>query len=93
MSLNHHEVIVKHVARDLKDRHTERVFNPDVPIVPVAGKVFGREDLTTAVQSDVDFCLTSGIYTKQFERRIAKNLRMNLAFMTNSKLWVLGQSI
>ena len=52
--------------------------------IPVTGKVFGAEELRAATKASLDFWLTSGPYTEQFESRLAKFVGMRHAFMVNS---------
>lgn len=57
---------------------------PGETIIPVTGKVFGKEELTSAVQASLEFWLTSGPHTAKFESRFAKTVGMRHAFMVNS---------
>ena len=84
MSLDNQEVIAELVADAMKTRHPEKVFIPGESSIPVTGKVFGQEELTAAVQASLDFWLTSGLYTDQFESRFAKTVGMRHALMVNS---------
>jgi CDP-6-deoxy-D-xylo-4-hexulose-3-dehydrase len=84
VSLDNQEVIAELVAGAMKARHPEKVFIPGESAVPVTGKVFGQEELCAAVQASLDFWLTSGPYTEQFESRFAKTVGMRHAFMVNS---------
>ena len=84
MSLDNQEAIAELVARAMKTRHPEKVFIPGESSIPVTGKVFGQEELTAAVQASLDFWLTSGLYTDQFESRFAKTVGMRHALMVNS---------
>ena len=77
-------MIAELVATAMSERHPEKVFIPGESPVPVTGKVFGQEELTAAVQASLDFWLTSGPYTEQFESRFAKTVGMRHAFMVNS---------
>jgi CDP-6-deoxy-D-xylo-4-hexulose-3-dehydrase len=65
-------------------RHPEKKFIPGESAVPVTGKVYGQEELMAAVQASLDFWLTSGPYSEQFESRFAKTVGMRHAFMVNS---------
>lgn len=78
------EVISKLTADAMEARHPAKVFIPGESTVPVTGKVFGQEELYAAVQASLDFWLTSGPYTEQFESRFAKTVGMRHAFMVNS---------
>jgi len=84
LSAEGQEVIAGLVAGAMEARHPERVFIPGESAIPVTGKVFGQEELTAAVQASLDFWLTSGPYTEQFESRFAKTVGMRHAFMVNS---------
>jgi CDP-6-deoxy-D-xylo-4-hexulose-3-dehydrase len=72
------------VASALETRHAKNPFVPGVTQIPVTGKVFGKEELTAAVEASLDFWLTSGPYTEKFESRFAKTVGMRHAFMVNS---------
>lgn len=84
LSSNSQEIIAELVARAMEERHPKKVFVPGESAIPVTGKVFGKEELTAAVQASLDFWLTSGPYTEQFESRFAKTVGMRHAFMVNS---------
>lgn len=64
--------------------HSMEPFVPGESPVPVTGKVFGHEELKAAVAASLDFWLTSGPYTEQFESRFARVVGMRHAFMVNS---------
>ena len=68
----------------LAERHPVHPFLPGITPIPVTGKVFGKEELSAAVEASLDFWLTSGPYTEKFESRFAKTVGMRHAFMVNS---------
>ena len=68
----------------MQDRHLAQEFVPGQTVIPVTGKVFGKEELTAAVEASLDFWLTSGPYTEKFDSRFAKLVGMRHAFMVNS---------
>ena len=72
------------VSLAMAERHTSQAFIPGVTPVPVTGKVFGKEELSAAVEASLDFWLTSGPYSEKFEGRFAKTVGMRHAFMVNS---------
>ena len=72
------------VSEALLSRHTKPVFVPGEVPVPVTGKVFGEPELLAAVEASLDFWLTSGPYTQEFEGRLAKRMGGRHAFMVNS---------
>lgn len=77
-------MVAELVAAAMQTRHPKKDFIPGESAVPVTGKVFGAEELTAAVQASLDFWLTSGVYTQQFESKFAKTVGMRNAFMVNS---------
>lgn len=78
------EEIAELVDLALVERHSSRSFIAGETAIPVTGKVFGKEELTAAVQSSLDFWLTAGPYTEEFERAFAKTVGMRHAHMVNS---------
>jgi len=68
----------------MAELHPARPFRPGITPIPVTGKVFGKEELSAAVEASLDFWLTSGPYTEKFESRFAKTVGMRHAFMVNS---------
>jgi len=72
------------VIENFNSKHPERVFIPGETSVPVTGKVFGAEEVLMSVEASVDFWLTAGPYTEQFESRFAKTVGMRHAYMVNS---------
>jgi len=78
------EMIAQLVAVAMKERHTPAEFVAGETTIPVAGKVFGEPELTAAVQASLDFWLTAGPYSENFESRLAKTVGMRHSFMVNS---------
>ena len=72
------------VAEAFAERHPQKEFIAGTTNIPVTGKVFGSEELVAAIKASLDFWLTSGPYTKEFESRFAKTVGMRNAFMVNS---------
>jgi CDP-6-deoxy-D-xylo-4-hexulose-3-dehydrase len=72
------------VAEGINQRHPNKIFVPGESPVPVTGKVFGKEEISAAIEASLDFWLTSGPYTEKFESRFAKTVGMRHAFMVNS---------
>jgi CDP-6-deoxy-D-xylo-4-hexulose-3-dehydrase len=75
------EQLVTEVFAEL---HPSEQFIPGETKIPVTGKVFGQEELAAATIAGLDFWLTAGPYTEQFESRLAKIVGMRHAFMVNS---------
>ena len=76
--------ISEFVAGEYKKRHPKQKFIPGETSIPVTGKVFGVEEIEFAIQASLDFWLTSGPYSEEFESRFAKLVGMRHAFMVNS---------
>jgi len=72
------------VQRAFHSRHRGGSFVPGETSIPVTGKFFGEAELTAAVSASLDFWLTSGPYTEEFESSFAKTVGMRHAFMVNS---------
>jgi CDP-6-deoxy-D-xylo-4-hexulose-3-dehydrase len=64
--------------------HPAKSFVAGETNIPVTGKVFGEPELRAATKAGLDFWLTSGPYTEEFESRFAKTVGMRHAFMVNS---------
>lgn len=78
------EMIAQLVAVAMKERHAPAEFVAGETTIPVSGKVFGEPELTAAVQASLDFWLTAGPYSENFESRLAKTVGMRHSFMVNS---------
>jgi CDP-6-deoxy-D-xylo-4-hexulose-3-dehydrase len=64
--------------------HPHKNFEAGKTNIPVTGKVFGAEEIVLATRACIDFWLTSGPYTKDFEKTFASRVGMREAFMVNS---------
>jgi CDP-4-dehydro-6-deoxyglucose reductase, E1 len=62
----------------------KREFIPGHTAVPVSGRVFDDQELTALVDCSLDFWLTSGRYTSQFETEFAKTMGLRYALLVNS---------
>jgi CDP-6-deoxy-D-xylo-4-hexulose-3-dehydrase len=76
--------ISEFVAGEYSKRHPKQKFIPGETSIPVTGKVFGVEEIEFAIQASLDFWLTSGPYSEEFESRFAKLVGTRHAFMVNS---------
>ena len=72
------------VAGAYSELHPAKGFVAGETNIPVTGKVFGAEELRAATKASLDFWLTSGPYTEEFESRFAKTVGMRHSFMVNS---------
>lgn len=64
--------------------HAPKPFVPGHSPVPVAGKVYGANDMQLLVDSALDFWLTTGRFNAAFEERLAKRIGVAHALTTNS---------
>ena len=68
----------------MRSKHSLKSFIPGISAVPVTGKVFDESEITSAIKASLDFWLTAGPFTEEFERSFAKRVNMRHAFMVNS---------
>lgn len=59
-------------------------FVPGETFLPVSGRVFDEDDLAQAGEALLDFWLTAGRFTEEFERALATYVGTKFCFMTNS---------
>ena len=62
----------------------EAPFVPGESRVAYGGRVFDEKELCSLVDSSLDFWLTYGRYSKQFERKLADILKVKYALLVNS---------
>ena len=84
MSQNIDSKIDQLITEAITELHPSKPFIPGETSIPVTGKVFGYEELKAATKASLDFWLTSGPYTEEFESRFAKTVGMRHAFLVNS---------
>lgn len=59
-------------------------FVPGKSRIPYAGRVFDAEEMVNLVDASLDFWLTYGRYSEEFERRLAKFLGVKYCYLVNS---------
>src|SRR3989344_2013107 len=62
----------------------DRSFNAGTDKLNYAGRVFDEKEMTSAVDSLLDFTLTHGNNCVKFEREFAKSLNSKFSVLTNS---------
>jgi len=72
------------VADYCREAFPDRRFLPGKDPVPVAGKVFDRDELTNLVDAALDFRLTADRYARGFEAALAAYVGVSHAILTNS---------
>lgn len=72
-------------VRDLYEiRFNNRSFLPGETPVKYAGRVFDERELINLVDASLDFWLTAGRYSEEFEFRFAEYFKVSDAILTNS---------
>lgn len=68
----------------MRELHDSSPFIPGVSHIPVTGKVFGSSEISAAITASMEFWLTAGHFSEEFERRFARIVGARHAFMVNS---------
>lgn len=68
----------------ISELHQSQPFIPGKSNIPVTGKIFGLREIQLATQAVGEFWLTSGHYSINFERQLAKTVGVRHALMVNS---------
>jgi CDP-4-dehydro-6-deoxyglucose reductase, E1 len=76
--------ILNLVAEYSQEAFPERDFVPGQTPVAVSGRVFDSSDVQTLVDSALDFWLTAGRFSDEFERRFARRFGVRCARLVNS---------
>ncbi len=78
------EQILKEVAEYCREYHNQNnEYKPGDRIV-YAGRVYDEKEMVSLVDSALDFWLTSGRYTQEFESKLAEYLGIRYASLVNS---------
>ncbi|WFN35324.1 lipopolysaccharide biosynthesis protein RfbH [Methanogenium sp. S4BF] len=85
------EQIKKEIFEKVKEYYAEvhqpafcAPFIEDTSRINYAGRVFDEKEMINLVDSSLDFWLTYGTYSKEFETRFAQYLGVRWAFLVNS---------
>lgn len=62
----------------------EEKFVPGQSRVNYAGRVFDQKEMTNLIDSSLEFWLTYGRYSKEFEKRLAQYLSISFCLLVNS---------
>lgn len=76
-----HQVVVKYY--NFKHKKEDKPYNPGDRI-PYGGRVFDENDIINLVDSALEFWLTTGKYSEQFEKDFAEFLGVKTCSLTNS---------
>lgn len=86
------ETVLKQIAlidtrryfRNIHKPEQNKPFVPKVSRVNYAGRVFDESEMCNLVDSSLEFWLTYGRYSRQFEKKLAQFLGIRYAFLVNS---------
>lgn len=67
-----------------KQEWPKKDFIPGESSIPVSGKVFDKEDLKYLLDASLDFWLTEGRYTDEFEEKFSKWFGLKVCALVNS---------
>ena len=76
--------ILQLVAGFCAEEFRLQTFLPGVTPVPVAGRVFDAADVQALIDSALDFWLTAGRFTRQFEKEFSRFFGLREALVVNS---------
>lgn len=78
----------KEILAKIKDYYEEEFkkgsFIPGETLIHAAGRVFDEKEITSLVDSALDFWLTEGRFAKEFEREFSNYLNASHVVLTNS---------
>ena len=77
------EQILAQVREYCERFHQKKSYAPGDRI-PYAGRVYDAEEMANLVDASLEFWLTSGRYTEQFERKLAEYLQVKFCSAVNS---------
>ena len=64
--------------------HNQKTEFHDGDRIPYASRVYGHEEMVNLVDSALEFWLTSGRYTDEFEKKLAEYLQVKYCSLVNS---------
>jgi len=78
------EEINKLIEKYYEIKFKNKKFNPGKDYVRYAGRVFDEKEIQNLVDASLDFWLTSGRYSEEFEMKFADFVGVEYAILTNS---------
>lgn len=78
------EDIVSNTAEWFNSKNFSEEFVPGKTSIPVSGKVIDGDDIANIVDSALDGWLTSGRFTEEFQRELARFIGVRYALFVNS---------
>jgi len=81
---NFRKEIFAKISEFYKEYHKQMDFVPGQSPIHYAGRVYDEKEIISLVDSALDFWLTTGRYSKQFEKNLAEFLGVKHCLLTNS---------
>jgi len=81
-NLNNQQLIDS--IREIARKNTSKKIIPRENYIPVTGKVLDEDDIMLGVDSMLDAWLTTGRYSEEFERKLARYMGSRFSFLVNS---------
>ena len=78
------EEILSLVAEYADKFHNQKKEFHEGDRIPYASRVYDRQEMVNLVDSSLEFWLTSGRYTDQFEKKLAEYLKVKFCSLVNS---------
>lgn len=78
------EEIFQRVSEIYALRKSQEKFIPGETRINYAGRIYDEKEMISLIDASIDFWLTSGRYSKQFEEDLAKFLDIKYCLLTNS---------
>lgn len=78
------EEILKKVEKLYQVRKSKEKFVPGKSLVKYASRIYDEDELINLVDASLDFWLTAGRYSRQFEEEFANFLNIKYCILTNS---------
>lgn len=72
------------VGEFYKFKKNKHPFIPGTTLINYAGRVYDDKELMNLTDASLDFWLTAGRYAQEFEKKLAKFLRVKYCLLTNS---------
>lgn len=74
------QLVEDYYKEDLKEKSDFKIGDK----IPYAGRIYDEKEIVNLVDSSLEFWLTSGRYTKQFEEKFTKFLNVKYCYTCNS---------
>lgn len=75
---------ILHLVEEYCDRFHQKKPYKEGDRIPYASRVYDRQEMRNLVDSSLEFWLTSGRYTDEFEKKLAKYLQIRYCALVNS---------